>query len=90
MKPACWGSAHPIGVFLFFVLLLQVVLGYSIFVIESARPDSQFQRVASGFHWATMTTVGYGEVVPRIELARLMALMLMLLGLGIIAIPRGI
>ena len=34
------GSARTIGAFLFFVLLLQVVLGYSIFVIESARPDS--------------------------------------------------
>ena len=34
------GSARTIGVFLFFVVLLQVVLGYSIFVIESARPGS--------------------------------------------------
>ena len=34
------GSARTIGVFLFFVFLLQVVLGYSIFVIKSARPDS--------------------------------------------------
>ena len=52
------GSARTIGVFLFFVFLLQVVLGYSIFVIESARPDSQFQTVASGVYWAivTMTT----------------------------------
>ena len=30
------GSAWTIGVFLFFVFLLQVVLGYNIFVIESA------------------------------------------------------
>ena len=30
------GSARTIGVFLFFVFLLQVVLGYAIFVIESA------------------------------------------------------
>ena len=28
------GSARTIGVFLFFVFLLQVVLGYSIFVVE--------------------------------------------------------
>ena len=44
------GSAHTIGAFLFFVFLLQVVLGYSILLIESARPDSQFQTVASGVY----------------------------------------
>ena len=86
------GSARTIGVFLFFVFLLQVVLGYSIFVIESARPDSQFQTVASGVYWAivTMTTVGYGDVVPQTELGRLLASVVMLLGFGIIASPTGI
>ena len=44
------GSARTIGVFLFFVFLLEVVLGYNIFLIESARPTSQFQTVASGFY----------------------------------------
>ena len=86
------GIARTIGVFLFFVVLLQVVLGYSIFVIESARPDSQFQTVGSGVYWAivTMTTVGYGDVVPQTELGRLLASVVMLLGFGIIAIPTGI
>ena len=86
------GSARTFGVFLFFVVLLQVVLGYSIFVIESARPDSQFQTVGSGVYWAivTMTTVGYGDVVPQTELGRLLASVVMMLGFGIIAIPTGI
>ena len=86
------GSARTIGVFLFFVFLLQVVLGYSIFVIESASPESQFQTVGSGVYWAivTMTTVGYGDVVPQTELGRLLASVVMLLGFGIIAIPTGI
>ena len=52
-------------------------------MIESARPDSQFQTVASGVYWAIVTTVGYGDVVPQTELGRL-------LGFGIIAIPTGI
>ena len=69
-----------------------MVLGCSIFVIESARPDPQFQTVASGVYWAivTMTTVGYGDVVPQTELGRLLASVVMLLGFGIIAIPTGI
>ena len=97
MRPACWDRRcgavpAPLASSLFFVVLLQVVLGYSIFVIESVRPDSQFQTVASGVYWAivTMTTVGYGDVVPQTELGRLLASVVMLLGFGIIAIPTGI
>ena len=72
--------------------LLQVVLGHSIFVSESARPDSQFQTAASGVYWAivTMTTVGYGEVVPQTELGQLLASTMMLLRFGTIAISTGI
>ena len=67
------------------------MLGYCIFVIESARPDSQFKTVGSGVYWAivTMTTVGYGDVVPETELGRLLASVVML-GFGIIAILTGI
>ena len=81
-----------ICVYLFFVFLLQVVLGYFIFVIESASPDSQFQTVSNGVYWAivTMTTVGYGDLVPQTALGRLLASVVMMLGFGIIAIPTGL
>ena len=86
------GSARTICVYLFFVFLLQVVLGYFIFVIESASPDSQFQTVSNGVYWAivTMTTVGYGDLVPQTALGRLLASVVMMLGFGIIAIPTGL
>ena len=86
------GSARTICVYLFFVFMLQVVLGYCIFVIESASPDSQFKTISNGVYWAivTMTTVGYGDVVPQTALGRLLASVVMMLGFGIIAIPTGI
>lgn len=86
------GSARTIVVYLFFVFLLQVVLGYFIFVIESANPDSPFKTVSNGVYWAivTMTTVGYGDYVPQTALGRLLASVVMMMGFGIIAIPTGI
>ena len=92
LAQALRGSARTICVFLFFVFLLQVVLGYAIFVIESAGPNSQFDTVSKGVYWAivTMTTVGYGDVVPQTALGRLLASVVMMLGFGIIAIPTGI
>ena len=85
-------SARRIGVFLFFVVMAQVVLGYLMVVIESGHPDTQFQTVGQGVYWAivTMTTVGYGDFVPQTVLGRLLAAVVMLLGFGIIAIPTGI
>ena len=80
------------GVFLFFVVLTQVVLGYLMVVIESSHPNTQFQTVGQGVYWAivTMTTVGYGDFVPQTVLGQVLAAVVMLLGFGIIAIPTGI
>ena len=85
-------SARRIGVFLFFVVLTQVVLGYLMVVIESGHPNTQFQTVGQGVYWAivTMTTVGYGDFVPQTVLGQVLAAVVMLLGFGIIAIPTGI
>ena len=85
-------SARTIVVYLFFVFMLQVVLGYFIFVIESVNPDSPFKTMGNGVYWAivTMTTVGYGDYVPQTALGRLLASVVMMLGFGIIAIPTGI
>ncbi len=85
-------SARRITVFVLFVLILQVVLGYVMVVVESFHPESQFRSVAQGVYWAivTMTTVGYGDIVPQTALGRILAALVMLLGFGIIAIPTGI
>ena len=45
-------SARRIGVFLFFVVLAQVVLGYLMVVFESGHPNTQFQTVGQGVYWA--------------------------------------
>ena len=86
------GSARTICVYLFFVFMLQVVLGYFIYVIESVNPTSSFQNMGQGVYWAivTMTTVGYGDYVPQTALGRILASAVMMLGFGIIAIPTGI
>ena len=85
-------SVRRITVFILFVLILQVVLGYVMVVVESFHPESQFRSVAQGVYWAivTMTTVGYGDIVPQTALGRILAALVMLLGFGIIAIPTGI
>jgi len=45
-----------------------------------------------GIYWAvvTLTTVGYGDLAPATTLGRALAMVLMLTGYGIIAVPTGI
>ena len=43
-------SARRISVFILFVLILQVVLGYVMVVVESFHPQSQFRSVAQGVY----------------------------------------
>jgi len=57
--------------------------------------DAQPEKFASIFHalwWAvcTMTTVGYGDVYPITVGGRVFTFFVLLLGLGIVAVPTGL
>ena len=69
-----------------------VLFSSTVYFAEAGSANSMFKSIPDGFWWAvvTMTTVGYGDVVPQTVLGRLLAAAVMLLGFGIIAIPTGI
>ena len=72
------------------VLLYLAAAG--IWYFESqAQPDS-FGSMFDGLWWAviTLTTVGYGDVYPVTVGGRVFTFLLLMIGLGIIAIPPGI
>jgi voltage-gated potassium channel len=60
--------------------------GIGIYLIESPHEDAQITNLIDAFWWvsATVTTVGYGDVVPVTELGRLMGIVLMFVGISII------
>jgi voltage-gated potassium channel len=90
LSRALWQSRRKILVFLFCVLTLQVVFGAVMFLVEG--PDSGFTSIPVSIYWAivTMTTVGFGDIVPHSDLGRLIASMTMMTGYAIIAVPTGI
>ncbi len=57
-----------------------------IYLIESPHENAQITNLLDAFWWAsaTVTTVGYGDVVPVTELGRLMGIILMFVGIAII------
>lgn len=83
-------SMRKIMVFLSVVVMIVLIVGTLMYVIEGPRHG--FTSIPMAIYWAisTITTVGYGDVVPRTDLGRMLASVVMLMGWGILAVPTGI
>src|SRR5688572_1811865 len=83
-------SMRKILVFLSVVVMVVLIVGTLMYVIEG--PPNGFTSIPKSVYWAlsTITTVGYGDIVPHTELGRTLASIVMLIGWGILAVPTGI
>lgn len=83
-------SGRQIVVFFTIVVTLMVVFGCLMYVLEG--PDNGFENIPVSVYWAivTVTTVGYGDVVPVTGTGRAISALAMLMGYAIIAVPTGI
>jgi len=83
-------SGRKIAVFLSAVAMIVVTLGTVMYVVEG--PTNGFTNIPVSIYWAisTMTTVGFGDIVPVTGLGRFIASLMMLMGWGVLAVPTGI
>ena len=84
-------AKYELVVFLLTVFILISILGVGISCFES-HPDSEhFQSTFDGLWWAvsTLTTVG-SDVSPQTVWGKLFTTLVVLCGLGLIAVPSGI
>ncbi len=87
---ALQGSKQKIIVFLVSVSTLVTVFGTLMYVVEG--PEHGFTSIPKGIYWAivTLTTVGFGDIVPKTPLGQVISSMVMITGYSIIAVPTGI
>ena len=90
MQIALRSSRPKIIVFILSVSLVVIILGTLMYIIEGQQ--NGFDNIPKSIYWAvvTLTTVGYGDVVPLTTLGKTVAVFIMLLGYAIIAVPTGI
>ncbi|MDD2055519.1 ion transporter [Pseudomonas putida] len=84
------GSKQKIIVFLASVSTLVTVFGTLMYVVEG--PEHGFTSIPVGIYWAivTLTTVGFGDIVPKTPLGQVISSMVMITGYSVIAVPTGI
>jgi len=66
-----------------------IVIGsFVIFSVESQHPDSQINSMLDAVWWtvSTVTTVGYGDIVPVTDTGKIVAIFFMFFGIGVLAI----
>ncbi|MDQ3837311.1 MAG: potassium channel family protein [Thermoproteota archaeon] len=63
-----------------------IVGAFAEFIVESPNPDSKITNLGEAFWWAivTVTTVGYGDVYPITIEGKIIASVLMIVGIGVL------
>jgi voltage-gated potassium channel len=90
MQIALRSSRPKIVVFLLSIFIVVIIVGTLMYIIEG--PANGFNNIAESIYWAivTLTTVGYGNIVPVTALGKMLAAFIMILGYAVIAVPTGI
>lgn len=83
-------GSYKISIFLLFVFIMVTILGSVMYVVEGG--DGGFTSIPQSIYWAivTLTTVGFGDIVPQTILGKFISSIVMVLGYAIIAVPTGI
>ena len=90
---AVWRARAKIIVFLTVVMIIVTVMGTLMYEVENIwRPgENDFDSIPEGIYWAvvTMTTVGFGDTVPKSPPGKFLSSVLILLGYSLIIVPTG-
>ena len=85
-------TRHEILIFLGATLMLLYFAAVGIYYFEHIHQPDKFRSILDGLWWAvaTLTTVGYGDVVPETTGGKLFTFVILICGMGIVAVPAGL
>ena len=85
-------EAQIIGEAIFLLCVIMVLASGGMYVVEHRAQPEAFGNVPAAMWWtiSTLTTVGYGDVVPITPLGKILGGFISLIGIGMVAFPAGI
>jgi voltage-gated potassium channel len=77
---------------LFFLLFILVIISFVMYYAENEAQPQKFSSIPATMWWGieTLTTVGYGDMVPITSLGKILGGIFALAGVGLLALPAGI
>jgi voltage-gated potassium channel len=83
---------EELTLFLAVASMLVFLSAVGIYHFENEAQPKIFSSVPHSLWWAivTLTTVGYGDAVPITAFGRIFTFFVLLVGLGVIAVPSGL
>lgn len=84
--------ANDLKLSLVLILFLIIIAACLVFFAEHTAQPGVFKSIPDAIWWAvvTVTSVGYGDMVPITAAGKIMTSMISLLGLAVFALPAGI
>lgn len=72
--------------------IMLIIASFGIYIFENPVQPDKFSSVFHSLWWAlaTLTTVGYGEIYPITLGGKVFTGLILMIGLGIVALPAGI
>lgn len=85
-------AKEEILLFIFITMMLIYFSAVGIYYFENEAQPEHFTSIFDSLWWAiiTLTTVGYGDVYPITVGGKVFTFFILMIGLGIVAIPTGI
>lgn len=75
-----------------FIFFLLIIISTLMFYVENEAQPDVFSSIPASMWWGieTLTTVGYGDMLPVTTYGRILGGMISVLGIGLFALPAGI
>ena len=85
-------EARAMGTVMFVFLIILLFISSLMYLVEHPVQPDVFSDVPTALWWGveTMTTLGYGDMIPATPLGKLLGGLTAIMGVGMIALPAGI
>lgn len=86
------GKKEELFITLAFIIIVLVIISTLMFYAERDAQPIAFSSIPKALWWGvtTLTTIGYGDIIPVTTMGKILGGIISLLGIGLIALPSGI
>jgi voltage-gated potassium channel len=87
-----WDQRKSLGAAFFILFIVLIISSSGMYIVEKDIQPDKFGSIPQSMWWSivTLTTVGYGDVYPLTSMGKFFGSIIIILGIGTVALPSGI